>query len=71
VIYGTPLLGMVLSGLLASAAAAPEWLVAITAIAGFCAGFVMATYIVSRFRQTDLVPQIEDIHMNSGKQSRS
>lgn len=70
-LYGLPLLGMVLAGLLASFAAAAEWLVVVAAIAGFFAGFRIAAYLTNRLEDGQSTPYIMDIQVNPGPDAGS
>ena len=63
-IYGLPLLGMVMAGLLASFAALSEALVALAAGVGFIAGFKFAAYLSQTLEQDRLTPYIVDIQVN-------
>jgi len=66
-IYGLPLLAMVLAGLLASAAFDSDWLVAIVAVGGFVIGLVIAAIYATRLEQRGMAPNIREIGMNSSK----
>jgi sigma-E factor negative regulatory protein RseC len=70
-VYGLPLLGMALCGLLVSAVTPSDWLVAIAAIAGFFAGLGLAAFSGSRLEQRGMAPYIRDIGPNSRGLSRS
>lgn len=70
-VYGLPLLGMLLGGSVASAASASEWLVAVAVCAGFLAGFVCAAIFTSRLEQRGMAPHIRGIRLNSVDRSRS
>ena len=70
-IYGLPLLGMVMSGLLASFAALPEVLITLAAVAGFIAGFKFASYLTHALEHDRLTPYIVDIKVNSDLESES
>lgn len=70
-VYGFPLLGMLLGGLLASAIGASDWLVAVAVFAGFLAGFVCAAFSTSRLEQRGMAPHIRGMRMNSVDLSRS
>lgn len=64
-IYGLPLIGMMLVGsLVYRLSAAPEWLVVVAAGAGFFAGFKIATYLTRALAQNRLSPVIVDIRVN-------
>ena len=63
-LYGLPLLGMVLAGLLAAFGAAAEWLVVVAAIAGFYAGYRIAAWLTNRLEEGQLTPYIMDIRVN-------
>lgn len=63
-LYGLPLLGMVLAGLLADSVSAAEWLVVIAAVAGFYAGYRIAAYLTNRLEGGQLTPYIMDIQVN-------
>ena len=70
-IYGLPLLGMVVGGLLAALATAPEGLVVLIAIAGFFAGFKFATFVTASLEHMPLTPHIIDIQVNPESHSGS
>jgi sigma-E factor negative regulatory protein RseC len=63
-IYGLPLLGMILAGLLASFAGVSEALVALAACVGFIAGFKFASYLSRALEHDRLTPYIVDIQVN-------
>ncbi|MCP4876703.1 MAG: SoxR reducing system RseC family protein [Gammaproteobacteria bacterium] len=65
-IYGLPLLGMVVAGLLAVLASAAEILVVLIAIIGFFCGYKFATYLTQKLEQDLLVPHIIEIEVNPG-----
>lgn len=71
-IYGLPLLGMLVFGLIAQILFNPsEWLVAAAAGAGFLAGFKLARRLARNLAQTALAPEIVDIRVNPGRLSES
>ena len=70
-LYGMPLLGMVLAGLLAVAAAAAEWLVVVTAVAGFYSGYRVAAFLTNRLEDGQLKPYIVNIQLNPGPDAGS
>ena len=71
-VYGLPLLGMLLAGLLASALAElPEWQVAIAAALGFMAGFKLASYLSMLINPDLLAPRIIEFHVNPDAESGS
>ena len=70
-LYGMPLLGMVLAGLLAVAAAAAEWLVVVTAVAGFYSGYRVAAFLTNRLEDGQLKPYIVNIRLNPGPDTGS
>ena len=63
-LYGLPLLGMVVAGLLAVLVGAAEWLVVVSAVAGFYTGYRTAAYLTSRLEDGQLTPYIMDIRVN-------
>jgi sigma-E factor negative regulatory protein RseC len=63
-IYGLPLLGMILAGLLASFAGVAEALVALAACVGFIAGFKFAAYLSRALEHDRLKPYIVEIQVN-------
>ncbi len=70
-VYGLPLLGMLFGGILASATAASDGLVAVAVGAGFLAGFVCAAFYTSRLEQQGMAPHIRGIRLNSVHRSQS
>jgi sigma-E factor negative regulatory protein RseC len=70
-VYGLPLLGMLLGGSVASVATASDWLVAVAVCAGFLAGFLCAAFSTSRLEQRGMAPHIRGIRLNSVYRSRS
>lgn len=70
-VYGFPLIGMLFAGLLASAAGAGDWLVALAAVAGFVVGLGFAAFFASRLEHRGMTPHIVDIRLNSAGRSRS
>ena len=70
-IYGLPLLGMIVGGLLAVMAAMPETVVALIAVTCFLLGFKSASYLARRVEDDTLEPYIKDIQLNPGPRSRS
>lgn len=63
-IYGLPLLGLLLGGLLAALLAVPEWLVVGIAVFGLFAGFKLAVRATRRLEQGGQAPYIRDIRVN-------
>jgi sigma-E factor negative regulatory protein RseC len=70
-LYGLPLLGMVMAGLLAESASAAEWLVAVAASAGFYAGYRIAAHMTGRLEDGQSTPYIVDIRVNPGTDAGS
>ena len=70
-VYGLPLIGMLLVGLVASTFALPEWQVAMVAAVGFVAGFKLASGLSRLLSSDSLAPKIIDIHVNPETESRS
>ena len=67
-IYGLPLLGMLIFGLLAHTLfALQEWLIVVAAIAGFAGGFKLAGWLAENLFSFDIV----DIRVNPGGLSES
>ena len=64
-LYGLPLLGLVLGGLLASLVFRPEWLVAVVAVAGFLAGMSAASVRARRLEESGQTPYITSVKANS------
>ena len=65
-LYGLPLLGMVMAGLLAALLSSPEWLVVTAAVAGFYGGYRLAANLAGRLEDGQLTPYIVDIRLNPG-----
>ncbi len=65
-LYGLPLLGMVIAGLLAALLTPSEWMVITTAAAGFYAGYRLAANLTGRLEDGQLTPYIIDIRLNPG-----
>jgi sigma-E factor negative regulatory protein RseC len=63
-LYGLPLLGLLLGGLLAVLLAVPEWLAVGIAVFGLFAGFKLAVKTTRRLEQDGQAPYIRDIHVN-------
>jgi len=63
-LYGLPLLGLVLGGLLAALLAVPEWLVVVIALLGLFFGFKLATRTTQRLEQGGQAPYIRVIQVN-------
>jgi positive regulator of sigma E activity len=70
-IYGLPLLAMVLSGLLATAAVESDGLVALIASAGFVAGAAIAALCATGLEHRTMAPYIRDVRMHSKRPARS
>jgi len=70
-IYGLPLLGMVIAGLIAAIVDAPEGLVTLASIVGFFLGFKSAVYFSKLLEHDLLSPYIIDVQVNPGPQSGS
>ena len=65
-LYGLPLLGLVLGGLLATLLAVPEWLVVGIAFIGLFVGARFAARMTRRLEQGGQAPYIRDIRVNPG-----
>ncbi|MDC1286264.1 SoxR reducing system RseC family protein [Gammaproteobacteria bacterium] len=63
-LYGLPLLGLLLGGLLAALLAVPEWLVVGIALFGLFVGFKLATRTTQRLEQGGQTPYIRVIQVN-------
>jgi len=63
-LYGLPLLGLVLGGLLAAMLEVPEWLVVGIALFGLFIGFKLATRMTQRLEQGGRAPYIRVIQVN-------
>ena len=63
-LYGLPLLGLVLGGLLAALLAVPEWLVVGIALLGLFVGFKFASRTTQRLEQGGQTPYIRVIQVN-------
>ncbi len=70
-LYGLPLLGLVMAGLLAVFAAAPEWLVVVAGVAGFYSGYRIAASLTNRLEDGRLTPYIVNIQVNPGPDAGS
>lgn len=70
-LYGLPMLGMVMAGLLAVSVGAAEWLVVVAAVSGFYAGYRAAVYLTSRLEDGRLTPYIMEIRVNPGADAGS
>ena len=70
-LYGLPLLGLLLGGLLAALLALPEWLVAVIAFCGLFAGFKIAARFTQRLEQAGQAPYIRAMRVNPGPDSGS
>ena len=70
-VYGLPLIAMLLFGLVATLLVLPEWQVALVAGAGFIAGFKLASSLSKLLSNDLLVPKIIDVHVNPETESRS
>jgi sigma-E factor negative regulatory protein RseC len=65
-VYGLPLLGMVIAGLIASFAIESDVLIALAACAGFIGGYKFARYLSHPLEHDPLTPYIVDIRVNPG-----
>ena len=70
-IYGLPLLGMVVAGILSALVTSSEFLVVVAAFAGFFAGFKFARIIANALEDEQLLPYIIDVDLNPGPRARS
>lgn len=70
-IYGLPLLAMVVAGLLATAAVDADWLVALAAIGGFLGGIRIAALCAARLEHRGMAPYIREVRLNSTRPARS
>ena len=70
-VYGVPLLSMLVAGLTMSAFELPEWLVACAVIAGFLGGFRIAAFTAGKLEHRGMAPYIKDVKMNSIVRTRS
>ena len=70
-VYGLPLLAMVTAGLVAALLGLADTWVALTSIAGFLAGFKLASRFTRSLEADRLTPYIVDIRVNPGSVSRS
>ena len=70
-VYGLPLIGMLLAGLVATSFALPEWQVAIITGVGFVAGFKLASSLSKMLNSNLMAPKIIDVHVNPETESRS
>jgi len=71
IVYGLPLLGMIVAGLLAALAVVSEALIALAAIVGFIVGFKFAVYISRTLEHDRLTPYIVEIRVNPGPEFES
>jgi sigma-E factor negative regulatory protein RseC len=71
IVYGLPLLGMLVAGLLASFTAVSETLIALAAAAGFIVGFKFAVYLSHTLEHDRLTPYIVEIRVNPGPELES
>jgi len=65
-VYGLPLLGMVVAGLIASFAIESDVLIALAACTGFIGGYKFARYLSHPLEHDPLTPYIVDIRVNPG-----
>ena len=70
-LYGLPLLGLLLGGLLAALLALAEWLVTVIALFGLFAGFKIAAKFTQRLEQAGQAPYIRAMRVNPGPDSGS
>lgn len=70
-LYGMPLLGLLLAGALAILVAVPEWLIVVSAGVGLYAGIRMAARSTRTLEQRGLAPYISEIRVNPGPAERS
>ena len=63
-LYGLPLSGLLLGGLLAAFLALPEWLVVAIALFGLFAGFKIAARFTQRLEQAGQAPYIRAMRVN-------
>jgi sigma-E factor negative regulatory protein RseC len=66
IVYGLPLLGMIVAGLLASFTIVSEALIALAAVVGFIVGFKLAVYLSHTLEHDQLTPYIVKIRVNPG-----
>ena len=66
IVYGLPLLGMIVAGLLASFTIVSEALIALAAVVGFIVGFKLAVYLSYTLEHDQLTPYIIEIRVNPG-----
>jgi sigma-E factor negative regulatory protein RseC len=71
IVYGLPLLGMIVAGLLAEFAAVSQALVALAAVVGFIVGFKLAVYLSRSLEHDRLTPYIVEIRVNPGPELES
>ena len=71
IVYGLPLLGMIVAGLLAEFAAVSEALIALAAVIGFIVGFKLAAYLSRSLEHDRLTPYIVKIRVNPGPEMES
>ena len=64
-LYGLPLLGLVLGGLLASLVFRQEWLIGLIACAGFVGGMSAASVRARRLEENGQTPYITSVKANS------
>jgi sigma-E factor negative regulatory protein RseC len=70
-VYGLPLLGMVVAGLLASFAGLSEVMVAFATGIGFIAGFKFAGYFTRALEHDQLTPYIVEMRVNFNSEAES
>ena len=63
-LYGLPLIGLVVGGLLATFFALPDWLVACASLAGLYCGFRLASKLTQGLEQGGQAPYIREIRVN-------
>ncbi len=71
IVYGLPLLGMLLGGLFTAVLGASEILVASISVVGFIGGFKFATFLAKVLADDLPAPYIVDIDVNLGPGSES
>jgi sigma-E factor negative regulatory protein RseC len=70
-VYGFPLTGMIIGGLLAVLLNLPEFIVGLSALAGFATGYKFATSLARRLEDDLFEPYIIDIQLNSSSRTES
>ena len=70
-IYGLPLLGMLLAGLVAASAGVSELLVLLATVLGFVVGLRVAAFIAGRLEPRAMAPYISEVRLNSSGLKRS